>query len=107
MPSGASQSELQLRLSWPLMTLVLAGCAFSFARLRPRQGRFARVWIAVVWFAFYVGAVQVAATWVERGATGASPGTFLVHGVFAALALWLARAPRPARVATVQPAEAA
>jgi lipopolysaccharide export system permease protein len=91
---GPSRSELQLRLSWPLMTLVLAGCAFTLARLRPRQGRFARVWLAVVWFAFYVGAVQVSATWVERGVIGALPGTYLVHLLFAGLALWLARGPR-------------
>jgi lipopolysaccharide export system permease protein len=92
--NGADQSELQLRLSWPLMTLLLTGCAFSLARLRPRQGRFARVWLAVVWFAFYVGAVQVAGTWVERGVIRALPGTFVVHLVFLVLALWLARTPR-------------
>jgi lipopolysaccharide export system permease protein len=106
-PDGASQAELQLRLSWPLMTLLLSGCAFSLARLRPRQGRFARVWLAVVWFAFYVGAVQVAATWVERGVIGAVPGTWIVHLMFAGLALWLARGPRAPRLAASAQAGAA
>jgi len=97
--SGPAQAELQLRLSWPLMTLALAGCAFSLARLRPRQGRFARVWIAVVWFAFYVAGVQVAVTYVERGVIGGMPGAWWVHLLFAGLALWLARRPRAPRVA--------
>jgi lipopolysaccharide export system permease protein len=93
---GPAQAELQLRISWPIMTLVLAGCAFSLGRLRPRQGRFSRVWVALVWFAFYVAVMQVAVTWVERGVTGAVPGAWWVHVVFAALAVWLARGSRKA-----------
>jgi lipopolysaccharide export system permease protein len=99
---GASQSELQLRLSWPLMTLVLAASAVSLARLRPRQGRFGRVWLAVVWFGFYVGAVQVAGTWVERGVIGPFPGTYLVHLLAAGFAVWMARTPRAPRASVAK-----
>ena len=42
------------------MTLVLALLALPLGRLRPRQSRFARVWMAVLLFALYANLLQVA-----------------------------------------------
>jgi len=93
----ADRLELQLRGSWPLMTLVLAIAALPLARLRPRQGRFARVWQAVLLFALYANLLEVAGLWVERGRVAPVWGLWWVHGLFALAALLLWRTLRPRR----------
>jgi lipopolysaccharide export system permease protein len=86
--AAEERTELQLRSSWPLMTLVLAVCAVPLSRQRPRQGRFSRIWLAVLFFAFYAALLQVASLWLERGVTPQWLGLWWVHGMFA-LAGWL------------------
>jgi lipopolysaccharide export system permease protein len=89
----AERTELQTRLSWPLMTLVLALLALPLGRLRPRQSRFARVWLAVLLFALYANLLQVAGLWLERGTTPAWLGLWWVHGVVALVAWAALRVP--------------
>ena len=84
-----ARAELQWRLGLPLMVLVGAACALPIGRLRPRQGRYAKVWQAVVLFAVYGNLTTAARTWYEHGATPASLGLWWVHALFVALALWL------------------
>jgi len=91
------RAELQLRGSWPLMTLVLAIAALPLARLRPRQGRFSRIWQAVLLFALYANLLEVAGLWVERGRVAPAWGLWWVHGMFALAALLLWRTLRPWR----------
>jgi lipopolysaccharide export system permease protein len=96
------QGELQWRMGLPIMTLVLTVLAVPLGRLRPRQGRYAHVWIAVLVFALYSNLALAARTWVEHGKIGPHLGLWWVHGLFllgtlAALAwpklqrLWRAR----------------
>ena len=94
---SAERVELQQRGGWPVMTLVLAACAVPLSRLRPRQGRFSRVWLAVLLFALYANLLQVAGVWLERGATPDWLGLWWVHALFISVALLLARRPRPRR----------
>jgi lipopolysaccharide export system permease protein len=47
------KAELQWRLSMPAMALVLAGIAVPLSRLRPRQGRYARVGYAILLYLGY------------------------------------------------------
>ena len=84
--SPGERAELQTRLGWPLMTLVVALLALPLARLRPRQSRFARVWLAVLVFAGYANLLQVAALWLERGVTPSWLGLWWVHAVVAVVA---------------------
>jgi lipopolysaccharide export system permease protein len=91
---AGERAELQTRVSWPLMTLVVALLALPLGRLRPRQGRFARIWVAVLLFALYANLLQVAGLWLERGRTPSWLGLWWVHAL-AALLVWLAlRTPR-------------
>ncbi|HET7755765.1 MAG TPA: LPS export ABC transporter permease LptF, partial [Steroidobacteraceae bacterium] len=48
------QSVLQWRIAMPLTCMVLALLAVPLARLKPRQGRYARVWLAVVIYFIYL-----------------------------------------------------
>jgi lipopolysaccharide export system permease protein len=93
----ADRIELQQRGSWPLMTLLLAIAALPLARLRPRQGRFARIWQAVLLFALYANLLEVAGLWIERGRVAPVWGLWWVHGAFALVALLLWRTLRPWR----------
>jgi lipopolysaccharide export system permease protein len=80
------RAELQWRIGLPLMVLVIAACAVPLARLRPRQGRYSRVWLAVLLFAAYGNLATAARTWFERGVAPAALGMWWVHVLFALLA---------------------
>ena len=85
------RAELQWRLGFPLMVLVAALCAAPLGRLRPRQGRYARVWLAVLFFAVYGNLAIAARTWFEHGTTPPAIGIWWVHAPFIALGIALAR----------------
>jgi lipopolysaccharide export system permease protein len=76
------RAELQWRVGLPIMTLVLTALAVPLSRLRPRQGRYAHVWIAVLVFALYANLALAARTWFEHGKIPAEFGLWWVHGLF-------------------------
>jgi lipopolysaccharide export system permease protein len=88
------RAELQWRIGLPIMVLVIAACALPLGRLQPRQGRYARVWLAVLLFAVYGNLATAARTWFEHGVTPAALGMWWVHGLFALLAAALIAGPR-------------
>jgi lipopolysaccharide export system permease protein len=75
-------AELQWRLGVPVMTLVLTVLAVPLGQLRPRQGRYAHVWIAVLMFALYANLALAGRTWLSRGMTPAPLGLWWVHALF-------------------------
>jgi lipopolysaccharide export system permease protein len=76
------RAEFQWRLGLPIMTLVLTAMAVPLGRLRPRQGRYAHVWIAVLVFALYANIALAGRTWIARGKTPQGLGLWWVHGLF-------------------------
>jgi lipopolysaccharide export system permease protein len=89
--STRDRAELQWRWGFPVMVLVAAGCAMAIGRLRPRQGRYERVWPAILVFALYGNLAIAARTWYEHGATPGALGIWWVHLPIIAVCLWLAR----------------
>jgi len=87
-------AELHWRLSWVLITVVLGLFAVPLARLRPRQGRHARVLVAVLLFAVYAGLLSAGRTLLERGDSPSVLGLWWVHAAAIALAVGLLRWPR-------------
>jgi len=87
----AERAELHWRLTLPIMCLVLALLAVPLARLRPRQGRYARVWIAVLFFFVYYNLAAAGKTWIARGTLPEGVGLWWTHAVvlLAALAVIL------------------
>ena len=81
------RAELQWRLSMPLMCLVLTLLAVPLARLRPRQGRYARVWVAGLMFLLYSQLLTVGKVWIARDSAPAFLGLWWTHVVVVALAL--------------------
>ncbi|MBS0579075.1 MAG: LPS export ABC transporter permease LptF [Proteobacteria bacterium] len=81
------RAELDWRVAMPLMCLVLAVLAVPLARLRPRQGRYARVWIAILIFLLYSQLISVGKVWIARGNAPRYLGLWWTHAVVIAVAL--------------------
>ena len=85
----ADIATLQGRISTPLMALVLTLIAVPLSRLRPRQGRYARVGFAIVVFLIYSNLLLAAKAWVEKGALPTSIGVWWVHALALSFGLFL------------------
>jgi lipopolysaccharide export system permease protein len=83
----AERAELHSRIAMPLMCAVLALLAVPLARLRPRQGRYARVWVAVVIFFLYVNLISVGKVWIARGSVPEFLGLWWTHAAVVLIAL--------------------
>jgi len=94
-PSDVAQ--LQYRASAPIMALVLTLVAVPLSRLRPRQGRYARVGFAIVVYFVYSNLLSAAKAWLEKGDLPPAVGVWWVH--LAALILGLYLVAREARTA--------
>jgi lipopolysaccharide export system permease protein len=93
------RAELQSRLSSPVLALVLMVLAVPLARLRPRQGRFGRIGIAILAYFIYSLLLDASRVWVESGAVPEYLGPWWVHGVALAIGLYmLARQSPPRRI---------
>lgn len=98
------RAELQRRISTPVMVLILLLVAVPLARVRPRQGRFGRIGIAILFYFVYSLLLQAARTWVEGGVVPEWVGVWWVHAIAIALGLWLLSRETPlfrARAVTV------
>jgi lipopolysaccharide export system permease protein len=82
-------AELQRRISLPVMVLVLALVAVPLSALRPREGRYARVAIAILLYFVYSNLVSAAQVWIETGRLSPAIGTWWVHALIALLGLML------------------
>ncbi len=74
-----AQAEFQGRFSMPLATLLLAVLAVLLSRTSPRQGRFAKLFIAILVFITYYNTLGVAQSWVARGEVPVQVGVWWVH----------------------------
>jgi len=73
------QAEFQGRFSMPLATILLAILAVLLSRTSPRQGRFAKLFVAILVFVTYYNTLGVAQSWVVRGEVPIQVGIWWVH----------------------------
>ena len=90
----AERAELHWRISMPIMCLVLALLAVPLSRLKPRQGRYSRVWLAVLIFFVYYNLATTGRTWIARGTLPEAVGLWWTHVAVALLALAVIVGPR-------------
>lgn len=82
-------AQLQFRASAPLMALLLTLIGVPLSRLRPRQGRYARVGFAIVVYLAYSNLLSAAKVWLEKGTLPPQIGVWWVHLAALALGLFL------------------
>jgi lipopolysaccharide export system permease protein len=86
---GEDRAELAWRVAVPLMAAVLMVLAVPLAKLRPRQGRFARVGLAVLAYFLYSNLVATVRVWIEKDGAGGALGMWWVHLLPLVAAAWL------------------
>jgi lipopolysaccharide export system permease protein len=86
----SDKAELQWRFAMPLATVLLAVLGVLLSRTSPRQGRFAKLFIAILVFVTYFNSLGMAISWVERGVIPAAVGLWWVHGLLMVLIAVLA-----------------
>jgi lipopolysaccharide export system permease protein len=74
-------AEYQWRLSTPLTTVLLGLLGVPLSRTAPRQGRYAKLAVAIVIFAVYYNLSAMAKNWVEQGLVAPFPGLWWVSGL--------------------------
>jgi lipopolysaccharide export system permease protein len=82
-------AQLQFRASTPLMALVLTLVAVPLSKLRPRQGRYARVGFAIIVYFVYSNLLSASKIWVEKSDLPPAIGVWWVHAAALALGLYL------------------
>lgn len=84
-----AQGELQWRLSLPIMALVLTLLAVPLSELKPRQGRYARLGLAILVYFVYSNLVSAARTWIDKGKLDPSIGLWWTHAIVLLVAVVL------------------
>jgi lipopolysaccharide export system permease protein len=88
---GPARAELSWRGAVPVMALVLMMLAVPLAKLRPRQGRFARIGFAILAYFIYSNLLAAVRVWMEKDSAAGQLGLWWVHllplGLAAAM-LW-------------------
>ena len=84
-----AQSELQWRISLPILVLVLTLMALALSYTDPRRGRYAKIFPAFIPTIFYLGLLLVAKDSVREQKVSASVGLWWVHGIFLTIGVLL------------------
>ncbi len=84
---NAEIAELQWRISLPISVVALGLLAVPLSRSSPRQGRYGKLFVAVLVYFLYNNAVGVARQLVESGQLPAYVGVWPVHAMAFALAV--------------------
>ena len=83
------QSELQWRLSSPLLVLIVTLIAVPLARVNPRQGRFLKLLPAILLYMAYLALLVAARSALDKGRLPAELGLWPVHAVFLVIGVTL------------------
>jgi lipopolysaccharide export system permease protein len=82
-------AQLQFRASTPIMALVLTLIAVPLSKLRPRQGRYARVGFAIVLYFVYSMLLSGSKIWLEKSELSPAIGVWWVHAAALGLGVYL------------------
>ncbi|MDP1708147.1 MAG: LPS export ABC transporter permease LptF [Gammaproteobacteria bacterium] len=74
-----SSAELQWRISMPLSVLVFGMLGALLARTSPREGKYAKLFVAVLIYLIYNNMLGVARAWLNRGLLDPVVGMWWVH----------------------------
>ena len=78
-------AEFQWRISVPIAAILLVILAFPLSVSNPRQGRFAKIGVAIVIYLIYSNLLILSQSWVANGKLPVLPGLFSMHIALAVL----------------------
>ena len=81
------QAQLQWRISVILMVPIVTLLAVPLSRVQPRQGRFARLFPAIVLFMVYISLLIAMTGMIEKGRLAPEIGLWSLHLVYLIIAL--------------------
>jgi lipopolysaccharide export system permease protein len=87
-PDAGNIAELQWRLAVPLSAPLLALLAIPLSQVSPRQGRYARLFLAIFVCIVYFNLLTMSKRWVAKGLLSPTLGLWWVHLLLLLLALW-------------------
>jgi lipopolysaccharide export system permease protein len=82
-------TELQWRLSLPLLVFIVTLMAVPLSRVNPRQGRFLKLLPAILLYMAYLSILIAARSALEKGKIPPALGLWWVHAIFLAIGLGL------------------
>lgn len=85
----AAAAELQTRLSSPLMVLLLGFLAVPLSRVKPRQGKYAKLLPSILIYVLYANLMFVGKGWIESGKLSPQIGLWWLHVVIFLVAIGL------------------
>lgn len=83
------QAELQWRFALPILIPIIVLIALPLSHVNPRQGRYVKMFPAILLYLLYLSLLMSARGAIEDGAIPVEVGLWPVHGVFLLLALAL------------------
>ncbi len=83
------KAEFQWRISTGFSTILLGLLGIPFGRTAPRQGKYAKTFVAVMVFAIYYNMTIIAKTWMKQGLVGSFPGIWWPQMILVVLLLLL------------------
>ncbi|MEJ2143251.1 MAG: LptF/LptG family permease, partial [Gammaproteobacteria bacterium] len=81
------RAELQWRISSALLCITLAMLAVPLSQTTPRQGRYAKLVLAIVFYLLFTNLLSISRTWIARGEISEYVGLWWVHGLIVFTAL--------------------
>ena len=81
------QSELQWRLSLPLLVFIVTLLAVPLSKVNPRQGRFLKLLPAILLYMAYLALLIAARGALDKGRIPPALGLWWVHGIFFAIGM--------------------
>lgn len=80
-PDLGAISELEWRLSVPISVLLLVFLAVPLARTSPRQGRYGKLFAAILAYVIYSNLIGIARVWLEKGVLPEAIGIWWVEAL--------------------------
>lgn len=82
-------SQLQWRLSMILMVPIVTLLAFPLSKVNPRQGRFARLFPAILLFMVYIATLITLTSLIDKGRLDPAIGVWPLHAAYVAIGVGL------------------
>jgi len=84
---SVDHAELQWRISAILLTVVLAVLAVPLSRTSPRQGRYSKLALALLFYIIYTNLLNVSRAWLNKDEVSVYVGMWWVHIMILLLAI--------------------